>query len=121
MFKRGPFLPFVLLIVVQCFCSDAADAIGEPDSTECIYTCSGNIDESCGGHSAITVYEFVGSPTPSPTPVSVYTPTSALALAEYEHIGCYGDAKTQRIMVLQTQSTTDMTTEVSSGNLTGTQ
>ncbi|CAM9660094.1 unnamed protein product, partial [Laminaria digitata] len=64
----------------ECFCGVSADDVTELDEARCTFACAGDASQTCGGPSAISVYEYD----------TVVTPPG--------YLGCWEDSEAIRIM-----------------------
>lgn len=77
----------------QCFCGEASDDPTELSDASCTYACAGDASQTCGGPSAITVYEYETVAT------------------RPGYLGCWEDTKAIRIMNAM-ESGSSMTNDV---------
>lgn len=78
----------------ECFCGNS---LPSKHSHDCDMACKGNRDETCGGSNAITVYVRDGVDAGG---------------GETEHLGCYRDDGTNRIMKMASTESGSMTPKV---------
>lgn len=67
------------------------DELDHEEPIACIFKCTGDVAQTCGGYDAISVYCFGGvvpaPPTPAPVEPSAYT-----------YMGCFADSKDDRLL-----------------------
>lgn len=88
---------------LQCFCSTVGDEFDEYGPATCSNACAGDSSQTCGGHFALSIYEYADY---SPPPTS-------MPLLAFEYVGCYVDTNEDRVLSGASTTSPTMTTSVS--------
>lgn len=84
---------------IECFCGDErSDLFKHTTIPTCDYPCAGDAEETCGGSSALSLYNYGGAPEGIPEGT--------------KYLGCYRDVVSDRVLSLKKTVDDDMTIEV---------